>query len=148
MLKILTYIVSLLFGKRLISVSYEVIVDYAIARVRSMAKSAAMGFAGIVLLITGALVAFFNVLSTYDEKSVLLFSAVAGGGLSISGLGFLLILIASYRKSHTDHIAHPSEVFGAQAHSPLEEAMANLINDFVANRREKHAEKQAASGAL
>lgn len=145
MFKFFSSIASLLFGKRLLSIPYEVIVDYAIARIRSMAKSAALGFAGIVLILTGALVAYFNVLATYDLKGVFMMSAVAGGGIGICVLGVLLIAIASYKKSHPEHITRPSDVLTTEMHSPLEQAFANLINEFVENRREKHAAKEAAA---
>lgn len=148
MLKILSYIVSLLFGKRMLSVPYEVIVDYAIARIRSMAKSAALGFAGLILLLTGALVAFFNVLHNYDLSGVMRMTAVAGGGLGICTLGIILIMIASYKKSHPEHLLRPSDVLSSELHSPLESAFANLINEFVDNRKEKHAATKAATEAV
>jgi hypothetical protein len=148
MFKIFSYLASLLFGKRLLSIPYEVIVDYAIARVQSMAKSAAIGFAGLVLILTGILVAFFNVLAVYDLKGVWMMTAVAGGGLGICVVGILLIAIASYKKTHPERLVRPSDVLTTEMHSPLEQAFANLINEFVDNRKEKHAEKAATTGAV
>jgi hypothetical protein len=138
MFKILSYLASLLFGKRLMSVPYEAIVDYAIAQIRSMAKSAALGFAGMVLLLTGALVAFFNILATYDMKGYVMMSAVAGGGVTICAIGAVLVLFATYKKTHVENIVRPSDMMAAQSHSPLDEAFAGLINEFVQNRKEKH----------
>lgn len=148
MFKVLSSIASLFFGRRLLSIPYEVIVDYAIGRIRGMAKSAAIGFAGMVLLLTGALVAYFNVLAIYDLKGVFMMTAVASGGLGICVLGIILIAVASYKKSHPEHLQRPSDVLTTEVHSPLEEAFANLINDFVENRKDKHAAKEAATGAV
>lgn len=131
------------------SVPYEVIVDYAITRVKSMAKSAALGFAGMVLLLTGALVAFFNVLAVYDEKGVVMMSAVASGGIAICVLGILLLFMATNKKTQAENITRPSDLLGPQNNSPLEEAIAHLINEFVANKKEQQAEKQTATtGAI
>ncbi|MES2801682.1 MAG: hypothetical protein V4654_04270 [Bdellovibrionota bacterium] len=146
MFKILSFIGSFLFGKRLLSIPYEVIVDYAIARVRGMAHSVAFGFVGIVLILTGFLVSFFNILSVYDDKGYFLMSAVAGGGLGICALGIIFIIAASIKKS--ENLVRPSEVLTHEVHSPLEEAVASLIAEFVNNRKEKHAEKHAATGAV
>ncbi|AZZ37505.1 hypothetical protein CIK05_12110 [Bdellovibrio sp. qaytius] len=146
MLKILSFIGTFLFGKRLLSIPYEVIVDYAIARVRGMAQSVALGFAGIVLILTGFLVSFFNVLSVYDDKGYFMLSAVAGGGLGICVLGAILIMVASYKKHHP--VITTADVLTQSVHSPIEEAVASLITEFINNRKEKHAAKEAATGAV
>lgn len=146
MWKILSFIGSFLFGKRLLAIPYEAMVDYAIARVRGMAQSIALGFAGIVLILTGFLVAFFNTLSVYDDKGYFMLSAVAGGGLGICVLGAILIAIAKYKKSHTHVEAH--EVLTQPIHGPIEAAVADMITEFINNRKDKHAHKQAATGAL
>ena len=146
MFKILSFIGSFLFGKRLLSIPYEVMVDYAIARIRGMARSVALGFAGIVFILTGFLVSFFNILSIYDEKGYLMMSAVAGGGLGICVLGAIMIAVASYKKNHP--IQHHPEFLTQPVHGPIEEAVASLITEFVNNRREKHAHKEAATGAV
>lgn len=146
MFKILSFIGTFLFGRRLLSIPYEVMVDYAIARIRGMAQSVALGFAGIVLILTGFLVSFFSVLAVYDDKGYFMLSAVAGGGLGICALGGILIFAASYKKHHP--IDKPSEFLTQPVHGPIEEAVASLITEFVNNRREKHAHKEAATGAV
>ena len=147
MFKILSFIGSFLFGKRLLSIPYEMIVDYAIARVRGMAQSVALGFAGIVLILTGFLVSFFNVLAVYDDKGYFMMSAVAGGGLGICVLGAAFVAAASYKKHHP--IEKPTELMAHQpVHGPIEEAVASLITEFIHNRKEKHAQKEAATGAV
>lgn len=144
MFKILRFIGSFLFGKRMLQIPYEVIVDYALARVKVMAQSAALSLVGIVLLLTGFLVSFFNTLSTYDLKGYFVLSAVAAGGLGICALGIVFLVVANYRK---DHSLKPSEVIHG-VHSPIEDALAALITDFVNNRKEKHEHKEAVTGAV
>jgi len=123
------------------------IVDYAIARVRGMARSVALGFAGIVLILTGFLVSFFNVLSVYDDKGYFMMSAVAGGGLGICVLGAILLMVASYKKHHPVAVTS-SEMLTQPVHGPIEQAVASIITDFINNRKEKHAHKEAATGAV
>lgn len=135
MLKILSYLVSFLFGKRLISIPYEVIVDYAIARVRLLVQSAAVGFSGIVLILTGFLVSFFNLLSYFDQQGRFAMTAVASGGLSMCLVGAIFLVFASFKKSVS--LVRPSDVLTQQVHSPIEDAIAVLITDFVNSRKEK-----------
>lgn len=141
-MKIFSVIGSFLFGKRLISIPYEVIVDYAIARVRHLFQSAAMGFAGIVLMLTGFLVTFFNLLSYYDLKGFFAMTAVASGGLSMLLIGIIFLGIARSKKSVS--LVRPSDVLTQQIHSPLEEALALLITDFVKGRHEKSEARDTA----
>lgn len=150
MFKILRFIGSFLFGKRMLQIPYEVIVDYALARVKVMAQSAALSLVGIVLLLTGFLVSFFNTLSTYDQKGYFVLSAVAGGGLGICALGIAFLVTANLKK---EHAVKPSEVLHG-VHSPIEDALAILITDFVNSRKEKHehhahhSHKDAVTGAV
>jgi hypothetical protein len=146
MWKVLSFIASFLFGKKFISIPYEVIVDYAIARVRLLAQSAALGFAGIVLILTGFLVSFFNLLSNFDQKGYFAMSAVASGGLSILLIGVIVLLFASFKKSVS--LVRPSDVLTQQVHSPLEEALATLITDFARSRKEKADAEQATEQSM
>lgn len=141
MWKVLSFFASFLFGKKLISIPYEVIVDYAIARVRLLAQSAALGFVGIVLILTGFLVSFFNLLSIFDQKGFFSMSAVASGGFSIGLVGIIVLLFASFKKSVA--LVRPSDVLTQQVHSPLEEALATLITDFAKSRKEKSEAEQS-----
>lgn len=145
MFKVFSFIVSMLFSKRMLSIPYEVVVDYALARIKVMAQSAVLALVGIVLLLTGFLVAFFNFLSTYDTKGFFTLSAVATGGLGICVVGIACLVGANIKK---DHSVKPSEVLAHGAHSPIEDAIASFITEFVNNRKEKHASQKAATGAV
>lgn len=136
MIKILSFVSSFLFGKRLISIPYEVIVDYAIARMRILVQSIAIGFTGLSLVLVGFFVSFFNLLSHFDQTGFFSMTAVARGGLLLCGIGFIFILFASLKKRVS--LVQPSDVLTQQVHSPLEDAVALLVTDFVKNRQAKN----------
>lgn len=147
MFKIFSYLASILIGQligqQIRSAPYKAIVDYALAQMQSMARSAAFEFSGIVLILTGFLITIFNLLATYDLKGYLTMSAVAGGGITIFAMGSVVVLIPTFKKNKIEIEISPSEKRDAPSHSLFAEAFADLISEFVQNRKEKkQTEKQ------
>lgn len=103
MIKILSLISSFLFGKRLISIPFEAMVDYAIVRMRILVQSVAIGFTGLSLVLVGFFVSFFNLLDQFDQTGYFSMTAVARGGLSLCGIGFIFLLVASFKKQPSNY---------------------------------------------
>lgn len=121
---------------------YEKILDLAFKRIYEVLNSIAYGLSGIILMITGFLVAYFNILSQYDRVGTITVGAVAVGGIVLIFLGFGIIY-NNTKKDFTAAIKTPP-VNHPPLPSPIELAIVALVQEFIKERefsREKEREK-------
>lgn len=127
---ILNYVLRLLTGASNEAPVYEKIIDLAFARLNEILNIVAYGFTGIVFIISGFLVTYFTLLSQYDRVGIIYLNAVAGGGLALTLIGFGILYNSTtrkvYEKKKIQKITNTT--------TPIEHALAALINDFVKER--------------
>jgi hypothetical protein len=119
---------------------YEKIIDLAAARLNIFINVITYGFIGVVLIMAGFLTSYFTLLSQYDRFGDVSFNAVTVGGLVLILLGFGVLYNSTNRQEPVKK-QHSRPVVTS---SPMELALAALIQDFVTERemsRELQKEK-------
>ena len=111
---------------------YEKTLDLAFKRVYEVLSAIAYGLSGMILMITGFLVAYFNILSQYDRVGTITVGAVAVGGIVLVFIGFGIV----YNKTKKDYTAPQKILQTAQSPhpSPIELAVAALVQEFIKER--------------
>lgn len=122
---------------------YEKILDLAFKRIYEVLNAIAYGLSGIILMITGFLVAYFNVLSQYDRVGSITMGAVASGGIVLIFIGFGIVY-NNTKKDFTSPAIRTPQANLTPHTSPIELAVAALVQEFIKERefsREKEREQ-------
>lgn len=122
-------------SKSVESSMYEKTIDHVFNRLSEIFALTAYGVSGIIIMITGFLSAYFNILYEYDKLGVAKLGAISIGGVALFILGLALIFnyskrSVSYRNSKITQ--NRSESSNA---SPLEHAIVAIIQDFIVERQ-------------
>jgi len=135
-----TYLLNLFSGQKSDAPIYEKIVDFAFERLYEMINVIAYGFSGIILVISGFLATYFNLLNQFDRMGYIYLNAVSTGGIVLIFIGFGILYNASKQEVTTStsrkDMAPPSP-------SPVEIAVAALIQDFVKERERERELKSS-----
>jgi hypothetical protein len=134
---IYTVIIELLTGKESNSNIYEKIIDLSFNRVFELLNVLAYGVAGLILLLTGFLISYFNLLTQYDRVGTVNIGAVAIGGIVLCFLGLgILYNNSKSKKQNTNQLESALPTHKEIHSSPIENALAALLLDFVKEREE------------
>lgn len=139
---IYSFIIESLTGKKNDKFFYDKILDLAFDRVYEVLNTIAYGLTGIILMLTGFIFTYYNLLSQYDRIGTVDLGAVAIGGIVLIFIGFGIVYNNS-RKFITDTVK-TTESSLMQTPSPIENAIAAFIQDIVKEReysREKEKEQ-------
>jgi hypothetical protein len=132
-----TIVIELLSGKESNLNIYERIIDLAFGRAFELLNVLAYGVSGLFFLLTGFLISYFNLLMQYDRIGTVNVGAVAIGGLVLCFIGFGILFntskskIKTLKKEETPIYSHSERDI-----SPIENALAALLLDFVKEREE------------
>lgn len=138
---ILSFIFKSFTGQQTDDLLYVKMLDIASNRIYEMLNSIAYGLSGIIMMITGFFATYFNLLSQYDRVGTITIGAVAVGGIVLIFIGFGIIY-NNTKKDFTPPIKAQKAIQN-QVSSPIELAIAALLQDFVKERefvREKEKE--------
>lgn len=144
-----SFFLSLFQGNSAGPSTYEKIIDDIFERSGKILGRAALALFGVLIIVSGLLASYFNLLNQYDQTGSVAVGAVASGGLVLVLIGLGLVFAAS-RKSMTEKILghgqaeNKSEASASPAVGPstLEQAMALLILDFVEERKQERELKK------
>jgi hypothetical protein len=132
-----TMVLNLFSGKNSGENIYETIIELTFSRIIELINILAYGVSGLIFLLSGFLISYFNLLSQYDRIGTISIGAVAIGGLVLCFIGFGILYntatkkISTNIKHNTENKTH-HETYG----SPIENAIAALVLDFVKEREE------------
>jgi hypothetical protein len=114
---------------------YEKVMDHAFNRIYEVLNVIAYGLTGVILMITGFVVAYFNLLGQYDRIGVFAIDAVSIGGLVLSFIGFGIVYNSSRKQLRFSFFKETRPVEQPTNNSsPIEHALAAILMDFVKER--------------
>jgi hypothetical protein len=130
---LLSFFMGTIQAPQIMSESYEKILDHAFDRMSEIFCTLAYGFSGIVLMLIGFLTSYFNVLYLYDKEGRLSVGAVAIGGITLFIIGYLFLYNSPQKPTSSKEKKNP--VPPTPVISPLEVAIADVIQDFLSERQ-------------
>jgi hypothetical protein len=93
-----------------------------------------VAFISALLFSAGVIMAAMNAFAQYDAGGAIAFNATISGGLTLVALAVIsLATVFSKRNWEVPHVT--SEAPHHRSPSPIEEAVASLIQDFVQSRQ-------------
>ena len=113
---------------------YKKLLDIGIDKIYNLINNTLYGVLGLILLLIGAITAYFKILYDYDHLKDLNFSAVAIGGAILAIFG-LAILFNFKRKKKLLLSNENSTKVSTKTPSALEDALAALIMDYIDERK-------------
>jgi hypothetical protein len=151
MFKILTLLFSFLVGQfrgqHEKPFSYEELINVFFRQLNGVLRSLALGATGMILSASGFLMAYFNLLGQYDMNGGLYLSAVTAGGtvLFLIGAGLLYSASRSMSAKSTAAVRPTVPEIKSPAASPLEDALATLVVDYIKEREHQREMKRKPS---
>lgn len=144
-----SFFLSLFQGSHAEPLTYEKLVDDIFARLAKVMSKATFGLSGVLLIMSGFLAAYFNLLNQYDQTGTILVGAVASGGFVLMFLGSVLIYISA-RKPMTERLgpalAQEQAARETSSSSTLEQALAALVLDYIEERKRDRATSENREG--
>jgi hypothetical protein len=135
---ILSFIIQSLTGTTDSEDAYVQIIDQVFEKINNLLTISAYWLSGLVLLLVGVLVSYFNLLAQYDRVGTVVLGAVPTGGLVLSLIGSGIIYNASKTQSNKTNQKKQRPIAEQQANQspPIEQAIALLIMDFIKEREQ------------